>query len=70
MMMMMKEPASRIQEAMMDEYPGHHFLSRIMSRTPGGSVLQGAAETVSHCIINKQMASDSSYIICPFPDFN
>ena len=30
----------------------------------------GAAETMSHCIINKQMACDSSYIICPFPDFN
>ena len=25
---------------------------------------------MSHCIINKQMASASSYIICPFPDFN
>ena len=27
---------------------------------------QGTAETVSRCIINKQMASDSSYA---FPDF-
>ena len=34
------------------------------------SVDQEAAETMSHYIINKQMASASSYIICPFPDFN
>ena len=27
----------------------------------------GAAETVSHCIINKQKAFASCYIICPFP---
>ena len=33
-----------------------------------GLGLQGAAEIVSHCIVNKQMASDSRYIICPLPD--
>ena len=33
-------------------------------------ILKGAAETVCHCIINKQMASDSGFIICPFPDFH
>ena len=32
--------------------------------------MKGAVETVSHCIINKQMASDSSYMISPFLDFN
>ena len=29
---------------------------------------QGAEETVSHCIVNKQMASASSYIIFPLLD--
>ena len=29
---------------------------------------QGAAEIVSHCIVNKQMPSASSYMICPPPD--
>ena len=28
-----------------------------------------AAEIISHCIINKHMTSNSSYIICLFPDF-
>ena len=32
------------------------------------TLLQGAAEIVSHCIVNKQMQSASSYMICPFPD--
>ena len=31
---------------------------------------QGTAETVSRRIINKQMASDSSYSTFPFPDFD
>ena len=31
---------------------------------------KGTEETVSRCIINKQKTSTSSYIICPFPDFN
>ena len=31
---------------------------------------QGTAQTVSHSILNKRMTSASSYIICPFPDFN
>ena len=43
---------------------------KIDGKIRGGISVQGAAETVSHCIINKRMASASSYIICPFPDFN
>ena len=31
-------------------------------------VLEGAAEIVSYCIVNKQMPSASSYMICPLPD--
>ena len=31
---------------------------------------KGTAETAPHCILNKQMISDSSYIICSFSDFN
>ena len=31
---------------------------------------QGTAETAPHCILNKRITSDSSYIICSFPDFN
>ena len=36
---------------------------------PEGTIVgKGAAEIVSHCIVNKQMPSDSSYMICPLPD--
>ena len=31
---------------------------------------QGATETVSHCTLITQMASASSHIISPFPDYN
>ena len=31
---------------------------------------EGTAETVSHCILNKQITSASSYIICLFSDLN
>ena len=30
--------------------------------------LQGSAEIMSHCIVNKQMALASSYIFCPHPE--
>ena len=33
-----------------------------------GFIFLAAAEIVSHCIVNKQMAFASSSIICPLPD--
>ena len=63
MMMMMKEPASRSPEAMMDKYPGHHSSSRIMSRTPGGSVSASLTGDSDNDRDDRVFLAETSYTI-------